>query len=211
MKFGFILLNLLYFLSALENSNKSEIIPKELFHGKIQNDTWKIGKFHEYYLDISKYELNEENVLEIYLKNEILDLGLINLYLLSTDISDTELIKNGTIKPNPEKDIYPLNKNNIKYEHINYEYYLFIPFKKTSASKKFLIISIKNIIKTDIEALIYISRRIPIININKKNQDSAFLYSKEIEVKDDIRFYYKINLRKVDLIKNNVYLFIKMF
>ena len=209
MKFGFILLNLLYFLSALENSNKSEIIPKELFHGKIQNDTWKIGKFHEYYLDISKYELNEENVLEIYLKNEILDLGLINLYLLSTDISDTELIKNGTIKPNPEKDIYPLNKNNIKYEHINYEYYLFIPFKKTSASKKFLIISIKNIIKTDIEALIYISRRIPIININKKNQDSAFLYSKEIEVKDDIRFYYKIDLRKVDLIKNNVYIFIK--
>ena len=123
MKFGFLLLKFLYFLSALENSNKSEIIPKELFHGKIQNDTWKIGKFHEYYLDISDYKLNEENVFEIYLINKILALGQINLYLLSTDISDTELIKNGTIKPNPEKDIYPLNK---KYYHLSLLIYLHI-------------------------------------------------------------------------------------
>ena len=211
MKIEFILLNLLYFLSAVENNNESEIIPKELFHGKILKDTFETGKFHEYYLDISDYKLNEENVFEIYLINKILDLGQINLYLLSTDISDAELIKNGTIKPNPKKDIYPLNSSIKIYEQINYEYYFLIPFKKTSASKKFLIISIENIRKTKIEVLIYISRRIPTINIDKMNQISSFVYSKEFEVKDDIRFYYKINLRKVDLIKNNVYLFIKKF
>ena len=41
------------------------------------------------------------------------------------------------------------------------------------------------------------------------NQVSSFVYSKQIEVKDDIRLYYKIDLRKVDLTKNNVYIFMK--
>ena len=211
MKLGFIILNLLYLFSASENNNKSEIIPKELIDGKIQNDTWEAGKFYEYYLDISNYKLNEENIFEIYRIKYIMGPGQIKLYLLLTDISDVELIKNGTIKPDHKKDIYSLNDTiNIKYDRLNYDYYLFIPFKKTSASQKFLIISIENILQTQIEALFYISKRIPTIDIDKKNQVNTFAYSKEIEVKDDIRLYYKIDLRKVDLIKNNVYIFIKM-
>jgi hypothetical protein len=189
-------------------NDNQEVIPKEIFHGVAQNETWEIGKFYEYYLDISNYELDEENIFEIYGVNIRIDPSYINLYFLYTDISDVELIKNGTIKPNTEEDIYPIGYYNKYYDSLTYKNYLFIPFKKSSSSHNFLIILIENIEYEQIQSFIYISKRIPIINIDRINPNSADVYTKEIEVRDDLRLYYKIDLDKIDLVKNNVYVFI---
>ena len=67
---------------------------------------------------------------------------------------------------------------------------------------------IENIEYEQIQSFIYISKRIPIINIDRINPNSADVYTKEIEVRDDLRLYYKIDLDKIDLVKNNVYVFI---
>ena len=113
MKYALIFLYMLYFCSASEfnTNNNQNITIKEIFQGKSQNDSWEKGKFYEYYIDISNYDLNEENFFEIYGNNTGIKPNNIKLYLLFTDISDKELIKDGTIKPNLEKDIYPLNSN----------------------------------------------------------------------------------------------------
>ena len=194
--------------TTIINNDNQEVIPKEIIHGAAQNETWEIGKYYEYYLDISNYALDEENIFEIYGVNIRIDPSYINLYFLFTDISDVELIKNGTIKPNTEEDTYPIGYYNKYYDSLTYENYLFIPFTKSSSSHNYLIILIENIEYQQIQASFYISKRIPMINIERRNPNNADVYSKEIEVRDDFRLYYKIDLDKIDLVKNNVYVFI---
>ena len=161
-----IFINLLFLISLIIlNNNNQEIIRGEIIHGIVQNDSWEIGKFYEYYINISNYELNEENILEIYGINYEINSSDIRLYLLFTDIDDDEFIKNDSIKPNITEDIYNLELNNKKIDSLTKKHYLFIPFKKISSSHNFLIILIENINYDQFQTSIYISRRIPTINI----------------------------------------------
>ena len=134
------LIIILFYLIILVSStlkNNQEIVPKELFHGIVKNDSWEIEKFYEYYLNISDYELYEENIFEIYGKNININSSDIKLYLLLTDIKDVELIKQGIIKPNIEEDIYPISSENIKFDTLSNRTYLFIPFFKNSSLHNF--------------------------------------------------------------------------
>ena len=194
--------------SEIIKNNNQEIIIKEIIDGVAQNETWEIGKLYEYYIDISNYESDEENIFEIYGINIRIDPSYINLYFLFSDTSDVELIKNGIIKPNIDEDIYPIDYFNKYYDSLTYKNYLFIPFKKPSSSHNYLIILIENIEYEYIEAFFYFSKRIPIFNIERKNPNNAEVYLQEIEVRDDVRLYYKIDIRKIDLVKNNVYVFV---
>ena len=211
MKYIIILLYLNIYISSKVINHNNEIIPKELIHGKVQNDYLEYGIFYEYYINISNYELNEENILEIYGNNFQINTNDIQLYLLLVNIDDVELIKNGTIKPNIDKDIYPIISENKKIDIFSSESYLFIPFKKTSSFQNFLIILIENIKYDGIQTSIYIPKRISIIDIEQINPNNVEVYSKEIEVRDDIRLYYKIDIKKINLLRNNVYLFINKF
>ena len=205
MKYIILLLYLIInILSAIINNN-SEIIPEEIKHGLVNNDVWKKGKYYKYYLDISNYKLNEENIFEIYGVDISIDYNYINLYLLFTDTNEVDLIKNGSIKPDIQKDIYRLNIMNNQYDSLTSENYLFIPFKKVSSSYNFFVILIENVINEEIKASFYVPNRIPSINIELTNPNITEIYSKEIEVRDNMRLYYKINLRKIDLVKNNTF------
>ena len=136
MKYIIIILYLIIYTASIEINNNEEIIPEEINHGIIQNGSWEKGKYYEYYINISNYELNEENILEIYGIGEELsiDINILNIYFLFSDINDVELIKNGSVKPNIEKDIYHLDLFNKKFDHLTKEFYLFLPFKKSSSS-----------------------------------------------------------------------------
>ena len=208
------LIIILFYLIILVSStlkNNQEIVPKELFHGIVKNDSWEIEKFYEYYLNISDYELYEENIFEIYGKNININSSDIKLYLLLTDIKDVELIKQGIIKPNIEEDIYPISSENIKFDTLSNRTYLFIPFFKNSSLHNFLIILVENINNDQFDVIFYISKRIQIINIEPDNSNNIEVFTKEIEAKDDIRLYYKINIENIDLIQNNLYLFVNKF
>ena len=204
-----IILCLIFHISSIEIYNNQEI-PQEIIHEKVQNDTWKLGKFYEYYINISNYELNEENILEIYGVNSEINSNDIEIYLLLTDISDAEFIKNGTIKPDvrDQKNKYIIVSDNIKLDTLSQKNYFFLPFKKSAKSQNFLIILIKNVLY-ELQTLLYISKRIPIINIEQINPNDIEVYSKEIKVRNDIRLYYKLDIRKINLMKNNVYFFIR--
>ena len=204
-----IILCLIFHISSIEIYNNQEI-PQEIIHGKIQNDTWKLGKFYEYYINISNYELNEENILEIYGVNNEINSNDIEIYLLLTEISDVELIKNGTIEPDVKepKNKYSIVSDNIKLDTLSQKNYFFLPFKKSAKSQNFLIILIKNVLY-ELQASFYVPNRIPIINIEQINQNDVEVYSKEIKVRNDIRLYYKLDIRKINLMKNNVYFFIR--
>ena len=72
---------LIILISMLLLNKSQEIIPKKLIHGKTQNETWEQDKFYEYYIDISNYELNEENFFEIYGIYSNINKNNIKLYL----------------------------------------------------------------------------------------------------------------------------------
>ena len=209
MKNYIILIYLIFFISSTIINTNLEISPKELIHGVTQGEIWEIGQYYEYYIDISKYVLNEENIFEIYGLNTDIDSNDLEIYLLSTNISDDELIKNETIKPDTKdpKYKYQITSQNIKRDTLNIKNYFFLPYKKTDSSQNFLIILIKNRLFR-IQTLFYISRRILSLDVEQKNPNIVEIYSVLIEARNDIRLYYKINLEKVNLIKNNVYLLI---
>ncbi len=142
-----IFLFLIILFSILKMSKTQEIIPKKLIDGVPQKDAWNNNSFYEYYIDISNYELNEENIFEIYGININIDSIDLKIYLLLSNINDEELIKNGTIKPNQESDEYKISSNNIQYDHLMNKTYFFLPFNKTNSSQNYLIILIKNIKK----------------------------------------------------------------
>ena len=198
---------LIILISILLLNKSQEIIPKKLIHGKTQNETWEQDKFYEYYIDISNYELNEENFFEIYGIYSNINKNNIKLYLFFTDIYDEVLIKNGIIKPNTKKDEYNITSKNILTDFLLDQTYFFLPFKKMNSTHNYLIILIHNIYK-DIETLFYISERIKLINIFPKNINNIEAYTKEIKTKSDIRLYYKIDISKINLTKNNFFLFL---
>ena len=119
-----------FFISPIFLVNNQDKIPIELIHGECQMDFWEKNKFYEYYLDISEYILNEENIIEIYGREANIDIYDFEIYLLLTNISNAEFIKNGTIKPNiiDSKDKYQVNGENIKLDSLNKKYYFFLPF-----------------------------------------------------------------------------------
>ena len=189
-------------------NEETEIIPKKLIHGLPQNDTWKSGECYEYYIDISNYDLNEENIFEIYELNSYINIHYIKLYMLLTDVNDEKLIINNTIKPNKEKDQYIISSLNIKYDSLYDEKYFFFPFQKTNNSQNFLIILIQNIYEEELQTFFYVSKRIHLMKIKQTNPNKTKVIINEIEARNDMRLYYKVDISKIDLIKNNVYFFI---
>ena len=201
-----IFLFLIILFSILKINKTQEIIPKKLIDGVPQKDTWNNNSFYEYYIDISNYKLNEENIFEIYGININIDSNDLKIYLLLTDTKDEELIKNCTIKPDQKRDKYVITSKNIQFDHLMDKTYFFLPFKKTKSSQNYLIILVENLEKK-IDTLFYVSERIPIININQKNTNKAEVFTKEIKAKNDTRLYYKVDISKIDLMKNNIYFF----
>ena len=201
-----IFLFLIILFSILKISKTQEIIPKKLIDGVPQKDAWNNNSFYEYYIDISNYKLNEENIFEIYGININIDSNDLKIYLLLTDANDEELIKNCTIKPDQKRDKYVITSKNIQFDHLMDKTYFFLPFKKTKSSQNYLIILVENLEKK-IDTLFYVSERIPIININQKNTNKAEAFTKEIKAKNDTRLYYKVDISKIDLMKNNIYFF----
>ena len=114
--------------------------PKEINHGILQNDTWDESVHeYEYYINMTDYELNEENIFELYCDMLIFD--KIDIYTLITNES-IDKIEDQTIKPDKDKDHYNISIHSIKIDSVTKDYYLFLPFKKTSINQTYLIILI---------------------------------------------------------------------
>ena len=63
------ILNIIIIINGKNCINK--IIPKEIEHGILNMDNWQGNDCHEYYINITDYNLYEENIFEISTTKEI--------------------------------------------------------------------------------------------------------------------------------------------
>ena len=205
-----LLLNSKIFIKGINNDNDNDqdpIEPKEIIHGILQNDSFQNNKRKEYYINITDYELNEENIFEIY-STEWNIIVYLEIYTLLTN-GTIEEIKNNTIKPTYD-NIYSKD-NSYKFDYLTLKYYFYMPFKKTSINQTFFIIliSAEQYVGNSQEIFFSISDRIPKIPLIQKEEGNKILFSESLKAKNDIHLYYKFEIDKnINLLENNIFFFI---
>ena len=189
---------------------QEEEYPKEINHGILQNDTWyENSTEYEYYINITDYELNEENIFELYCEiNDRTIFDKVDIYTLITNES-IDKIKDQTIKPDKDKDYYYISTDSIKIDSVTKAYYLFLPFKKTFINQTYLIILIiPKSISSSVDINYSLSKRIKNIKLIQKN-NTMELFSDYLEARNDIHLYYKFEIDKnINLTENSILFFV---
>ena len=204
----FFLLNSNIYIKAI-NINNDEI-PKEIKHGFLQNDSWSYGKTYEYYINITDYKLNEENILDLYTLENLTIINLMKVYTLFTNATIEEIMNNKINKSSSQ--IYYNQSNSSKLDYLTRLIYFFMPYKKTLKDQTYFIIFIE-IDKDIIEALnqeifFSISSRIPTINLKQKENNNK-LFSESLKSRKDIYLYYKFEIDKnINLTNNSILFFV---
>ena len=199
----FLLLNSFLFKSKIFINGiniQEEQYPKEINHGSLQYDYWSSNNNYEYYINITDYELNEKNILELYYK----DIYGMKIYALLTNES-IDKIEDYTIKPDTQKEEYSYSQY---YNSSADYYYLFIPFQKDSINQKYFIILfvLKNLYIDEIH--FSLSKRIRNIKLVQKD-NNMILFSESLEARNDIHLYYKFEIDKnINLTENNIFFFV---
>ena len=192
------------YINGIENDDEK---PKEIEHGILYNKKWNKDKSYEYYINITDYELNEENIFELYTTHDWNIILKMNIFTLLTNATIEEILNN-KIRPT-DSDKY-IKDNSYKYDILSSLNYFFMPFKKTIINQTFFIIRIvpdQNLFNEQ-EVCYSISNRIPIIHLIQK--EDKILFSDSLEARNDIHLYYKFELNKnINLMNNNIFFFIK--
>ena len=183
---------------------EEEQYPKEINHGSLQNDYWSNDKY-EYYINITDYELNEENILELYCKEDKNVIEDVKIYALLTNES-IDKIEDYTIKPDTKKGEYSYY---IKYDSLTKYNYLFIPFRKNLINQKYFIILFVPYQNLSVNKIYFsLSKRIRNIKLVQKD-NSMILFSEGLEARNDIHLYYKLEIDKnINLTENNIFFFV---
>ncbi len=193
------ILNIIIIINGKNCINK--IIPKEIEHGILNMDNWQGNDCHEYYINITDYNLYEENIFEISTTKEIDIIRQGEIYTLITNLTIDE-IRNYSIIP---KDLYIKQNNSYKIDPLTGDTYFYMPFQKTSFNQKYFIILISPNLSSNEIVFYSISKRIPIIKI-KENEDKIF--SHILNSTNDTHLFYKFELDKnINLTKNNLFVF----
>ena len=182
----------------------NNIIPKKIEHGILHIDNWLGNDCHEYYINITDYNLYEENIFEISTTKEIDIIRQGQIYTLLTNLTIDEITNNSIIP----KDLYEKKDNSYKIDPLTGDTYFFMPFQKTSPDQKYFIILISPF-QSSYEIVYYsISKRIPIIKI-KQDEDNKNTFSHILNSNNETHLYYKFELDKsLNLTKNNLFVFI---
>ena len=181
--------------------------PNEIKHGILQIDNWLGNKYYEYYINITDYNLNEENIFEISATKDIEIVG--NIYTLLTE-ENIEDIKNCIVKPDISKDIYNYQSNSFKIDSLTGDNYFFMPFKKTSINQKYFIILFSPLYEGFSTETVYysVSNRIPIFTLKQK-ENNNIIFSDNLESKNETHLYYKFEIDKnINLTENNIFIYV---
>ena len=183
-----------------------EGIPKEIQHGVLYCELLSSNKDYKYYINITEYELNEENIFELYSEeNKII--RLMSIYILLTNATIEEILNYG-IEPTSENQ-YIITENSYKTDYSTGQNFFFMPFKKISTDKKYFLIKIiidEGIINKNVN--FSISYRIPTFHLNFTG-NNTILFSGSLKCMDNIHLYYKFELDKnINLKKKNILFFV---
>ena len=78
----------------------NRLIPKEIEHGILHIDNWQGNDCHEYYINITDYNLYEENIFEISTTKELDIIRQGQIYTLLTNLTIDEITYNSIIQKN---------------------------------------------------------------------------------------------------------------
>ena len=180
----------------------NRLIPKEIEHGILYIDNWQGNDCHEYYINITDYNLYEENIFEISTTKELDIIRQGQIYTLLTNLTIDEITYNSIIP----KDLYKKQNNSYKIDPLTGDTFFFMPFQKTSHNQKYFIILISPIQSSNEVVYYSISKRIPTIKIK---QDENKMFSQILNSTNDTHLYYKFELdQNINLTKNNLFVFI---
>ena len=186
-------------VKSVENKNnfsKLSVQSKEILHEEILKTNFTNDNCsYLYYINISNYNINEENVIEIEIPA---DENLKQFFSIKN-----ELINEKSEIKEPKNFLFDYSLRNIKG---NLKYYFFLPFKKLNQSNKFFIFSINYSGEYNITSTIYLPKRIEEIKINNKNISNCHINT---SISNDIRKYIKLKFSDGFPKKENVFIFIK--
>ena len=153
-----------------------------------------------YYLDISSYSINDENIIQIlgndfFIKN--LNICEINETIIINNNSDIDKIEN-----------YPKSFH-IKYKMNPKRYYFEILIKKRKENQKYFTLLIEpKLIENNTETEIIVSKKFPQITIQKSEISNGKYFTKTHEMHSKIETFIKYNISNISLENHNLILFV---
>ena len=195
---------LFLFLNLLTIS-KQDYFKVKLENFSIIETTWNISEKYIYYIDIQKYKVGEENVLQVLYEDRYL-----SSRLFSSELNESILHNN----------IYNINIEDFKIRDIpipytykkrltTKEFYREIIFQKNSEKQKFFVILFEPILQlNNTKISIHVSCPIPTYNIYNKDIESGKIYSKNFNYENKIEKFFRFNFINISLKEENLLLFI---
>ena len=197
------ILNIFLILISLSNfifSTKDKYNIQELEEYSIIKNHLNISGKYIYYLDISSYSINDENIIQIlgsdfFIKN--LNICEINETIIINNNSDIDIIEN-----------YPKSFH-IKYKMNPKRYYFEILIKKRKENQKYFTLLIEpKLIENNTETEIIVSKKFPQITIRKSEISNGKYFTKTHEMHSKIETFIKYNISNISLENHNLILFV---
>ena len=187
------------FLNLLKYS-KEEITKTEIKNFTTEIITWNKAKEYIYYINISDYNVGDENVLQILnedreiLKN--LMISEIDESILSNNNEDIKILNNLT------------NQLLKKYRTKTKQYYYEIIFKKREGQNNFVIYINPNLEINKTQVNFYLSKPIEQYNLYRENIDNENIFVETFNMDSNIETFFKFNIRNISLSNANIVFFV---
>ena len=189
----FTLINLFIF----SNQRKYNIMRLEDFN--IKQDYWNTNEKYIYYLDIQTYNINDENILQIYSENKTI-ISKINISEIDESVINEE---NYNIKY-----IETFNKA-IKSRTSLKLFYKEILIKKREINQKYFVVLVEpeNELYNSLIHL-HVSCKIKNIDIHKSDIDNGHIFSRELFMDNRIEQFFKLSFRNIPINEANLIIYI---
>ena len=191
---------LLFFLSYFILITNQNPIILNLSEYNVHKISWEMNQTYIYYLDISNYKLEEENIIQIYNQNtnalQRINMMEINESYIIDNNSDINIIEN---IPALFHFKYKLNPKRYYYEAL---------IKKREKNQKYFALLVNpnlEINKTECELIV--SSKIPYVNVKRKEIDNGNYFSQIYQVHPKIEKLIKYNISDISLENSNLILF----
>ena len=195
----FLFLISIFIIKAKE---ERELTKRKLFSYSLIKTYWNLNKSYIYYIDIQRYNMNEECVFQVL--NE--DSNLVKNITVS-EIDELFIKKNSSeiIK----KETYD-SQNHIKLRKKPKKYCYEVLIKKTKEDQQYFVILIEPLaIKNNTEVEIFVSYKIKEYDIKKENISEGKIFSNIFSMHAKKEIFYKFIFHNISLEKSNLILFVR--
>ena len=196
----FLLFVVIIIVESNENNNSTKYIKRKLMPFSLNIDYWNMNEKYIFYIDVSFYKNNYENILQI--------LG--NIYLIN-NLTVSEIDESIIDKNNSEiiiKEKYSKNFH-IKLRQKPKTHYFEVLIRKYHKDQKYFAILVEpRLSQNHVEAHLAVSTIIQEKKIEKESISNGSIYIQELSMDAKRERFYKFIFNGIDFKKSNLILFI---